>query len=382
MNSKEEIRYGSCAKIKLWYNTLRRHMRLREFNSLDSHQLPPLDYASMVQTAINPNFRGLLISRFEGFKPTYGLNSVCIVATGSDGKMERHIQSKSEFIWLDNRPPKSPVHISQDIGKFLHWYDETNEIAFHQAYDALPHPFEVKSLTNPEAPYSYAYGNRNVVYPDRILNSVVVFGNPNLLREAKRKVYEEITADSAVGKHIREEIKEQLRISRKALESGISRGVYCFNLEQTPPVQYYNEMETQIGEPRVSTTGFKFPAMRLVQRTLDLITIDAIRTKKISIEEAIDFPTNTIARIQTLRDYGILPINTYDIEHAYAWFLQQYHAVQEAYKDKIHQNNERHANDVNSRFSTVAVPFDRQPFEHYRNTILTFSQFSVRNSSS
>ncbi len=135
----------------------------------------------------------------------------------------------------------------------------------------------------------------------------------------------------------------------KGLETGTYRHKNIFTTDDFPQ-QYYDEA------PDNYSMGFKTAGLRPVQRMADLLTIRAIRTGKLSIEDASTFPTGTVARVESLTDRGLTP-DTTGIIPAYQWFLKEYHIAQDRYK--------------NVR-SEVKIPFKSDEFAQHRDAIVGF----------
>src|SRR5579872_5848471 len=299
--------------------------------------LSPREYAGSVQVE-NMNNRRDLTVLFAQFVQQNQLdsNNICIIVTGSDGKSERHAKSNTEVSFLVS----TPEYLSLDT-QFAKWFESHSPDSkpVDKVFDINPNTNlpEVRLVedSNPDASsdsniLSYAYGDRDSIYPERMLNAISVYGNEAILRDAKLKTIGEIVAPRH-GKRIRKELKSQLREYRKVLESR-NQGIFHRNLAYTldPPRQYYNE------DPIAYTVGFKIPALRSVQRALDVLTVQAVMDGSLRTEDVVDTPTDTTSRIEALRKKGIIPlfsskIPNLDIIDSYEWFLQQYHIAQRAY---------------------------------------------------
>lgn len=275
---------------------------------------------------------------------------ICFAVTGSDGKLERHLQSKTELIiFYENNISPEPTH------RFAEWYEETHGKPVGKSYVVdknigLPEAKKIKSDT----PLSYFWGQEKNVYPDRTLNATLVMGNQELLTTAKEQVLEEITADTEVGQKIRKKMKAQLKDYRHNLEKGIFHNNQTFTLATDPPLQFYDERQQSY------TVGFKASGLRSVQRELDLATIHAIRSGEVSIKEAVKFPTNTINRIDEFKKRKIIP-KELPIEDSYSWFLRRYHMAQEKYRQQQ---------------SAVASPFPKDEFLQHKRIVLEFLDLS------
>ncbi len=327
--------------------------------------LTPSEYGGCVQAA-NINTRAEMVANLSEYFTESRIDpaNVCFIVTGSDGKSERHAKSITEVGILTNDPTLS--FIAED---FTMWYSGDHMVKkdITRTFDVNPHTGipdvrHVSTVTgNPSTRsdtdvLSYAFGDRKRVYPDRIINAQHIFGNEEILRDAKRQVYVEATTPPT-GKRIRQDMKVQLRDYKRSLADGGAQGVYhrqrAFSLE--PAMQYYSEDKSYY------TLGFKIPALRTIQRSLDLYTVESIMSGKLTIDDAVTFPTDTVGRIDALQRRGHIPIYSVNsnghIGEAYDWFLQQYHAAQNA--------NHRSG-------KAVAMPFSQEEFVTHQRTILSF----------
>jgi len=311
-----------------------------EFQGL--FDLSPEEYYGCVYT-INENRRLALKEDFAS-APINPLTDVLIV-NGSDGKSERHTQSKTEITLLTSQPTEAGAQPLAD------WYRKSKWSDMSAFFDVSPTGMpEVKVVGDPDAPLAYAYDDSKLVYPDRVLNSRLIVGNEDVLRDAKKQVLTEISSDGLTGKRMRKEIEGQLQIAMRGLETGEYRHKRIFTTD--PPQQYYDE------DPQNYSVGFKISGLRPVQRMTDLLTIRAIRAGKLSIDDASTFSTSTVDRIEALSERGLAP-DVQSVIPAYQWFLQQYHVAQDRYK---------------STRGEVSVPFRADQFNQHRGAVIGFRE--------
>lgn len=279
--------------------------------------LSPSEYSGLIE-AINHNHIEEVRQDVEGFLNTD--DRVCIIVVGSDGKLERHAQSPTEIVML-----KSLQETSGLGAEFSRWYRKARTKLFSRKYLGDPRTgFSEVKIVDGDVPLSYAFDNPHTIYPDRVLNTQLVAGNEAILHRAKEQVLKEMTGDDPLGRRVRDEIRDQLRQYRRSLETGEYRRGTIFTLD--PPQQFYNE------DPNDYRVGFKISALRTVQRSVDLLVVRAIRSGMLTIDQVAAFPSSTLERIDALREVGIIDMG-YEINEAYSWFLQQYHFVQEKYKN-------------------------------------------------
>ena len=303
----------------------------------------PKEYDRLIK-AKNKNNIARVAKDLENYPMNEG---ICFAVTGSDGKLERHLQSKTELI-IFLQKISSPYESAKEFSK---WYEEAHGAPIGTFYVVdkkigLP---ETKIISN-DTPLSYFWGEEATIYPDRTLNATFVSGNQKLLNSAKQQVLEEATADNKVGQIIRKKMKGQLKNYRINLEKGVFHNSQTFTVNVDPPLQYYNE------NPESYTVGFKTSALRATQRETDLLTIHAIRSGALSIKEASLFPTNTVERINELKENQIIP-KELPIDISYRWFLQKYHLAQEKYRTSL---------------SPVAAPFSKGEFMQHKQVVLKY----------
>jgi len=245
-------------------------------------------------------------------------NNACIMMVGSDGKHERHAQSQSEFVLVISSPDNGKI--KESVMKTI----LDNIDGLHP--DLRPNgTIEVKVIHSP-MPCSYAYNQISRIYPDRYLNSRRIVGNTETHNQIREKVLHEMSDSSDLGRRIRDKMKDQLRDYQKAIDTGIFRGVP--NFDPLLGTQYYKE------SPPIQL-GFKSAFIRSVQRKFDIATAQNIRSGKISLSDAVlHLPAATIDKFDYFTFNGCIQQKTATkASEAYAWFLQQYHHIQEHYKN-------------------------------------------------
>ncbi len=314
-----------------------REKKLNPFTDLN-----PIEYRGLL-IAVNLNYQEELR---ESLPPFLGekLSGICLILPGSDGKKERHCQSKTEIIVLG-----SVEYLLQKTRDILGSSTNQHSLSEGNIYAGLP---EIKLLSDGSNNYlSYTYGNPKSVYPDRILHSAFLLGDEELYRRAKLEVLEELKKPE-IGK----EMKHQLKSYRKAIETGFYRDQRIFDTEKG--VQYYEEND----DPKLLRLGFKQAFLRTVQRKLDLLTRRGLLSDQDLANEIknryLSGLSNTLVRIKFLSALGLIPQEmVMPLIEAYYWFLQRYHEAQEQYKNTREQ---------------VELPFDRKLFDKHRETVLDF----------
>jgi len=319
----------------LWDNLDISEDLVHSFNNLN-----PTEYYGLVTDAVNPNNLEAISRQLELIDLPDG---VLVSVAGSDGKLEQHAQSKTELIVIQEESSLNGDVILQDFFGSEHYLE---------LFDTGPcGVIDTKSLDQ-NVPLSYAFGDANTAYPDRTLNMFPLHplteSGLDLYLRTRERTLEEMSRD----KSIKGKLKDQLRSYKRSMKTGEFRHIPIFDYSRH--VQYYSEMW-----PAYST-GFKTAFLRAVQRKLDLLTINLGSTKDWN-EVAREMPTTTLGRLEYLAEANVITRNSAVLTaEAYAWFLQQYHYIQEVYK--INQE-------------PTELPFDPVLFERYSQSIEHFSNF-------
>lgn len=313
------------------------------------------EYGEMVYHE-NTDAINTLRVKLEGFKLP---KDTCLILAGSDGKKERHIQSKMDLVFVRE------TNDGRDVGQELvDWYEK------HYGKGSFLHDFDARVEGKPEVKYlnpdetnegdeeqpliSHAHIGQFVrattsIFPDRALNTIYVSGNHEIYTKAIIKVLDELKLPL-----VRRVLMKQLKEYKKAIVSGEYRGQKLFEVDEASPIgfEYYNE------DPKSYSTGLKTPFLRAVQRKLDLLTSDLLLSKDndFIFRFAANLPSNTIERMKYLQENGGFVIPD-DVVDAYLWFLRTYHQAQEEYKIVKEK---------------VTVKFDTQEFIQHKKAILRF----------
>jgi len=262
-------------------------------------------------------------------------NCFCFALPGSDGKRERHPQSKTELILLlERKDPLLMERAKREVGEIK-----------REGLGSL----EVKIVGKEGGPLSFYDNQPQHVYPDRVLNSCFLMGDYDLYVEARRQVLEEMKE-----RKVKKKMKDQLRQHKKAIETGFYRGRVVFSEKEGR--QYYFESP----DPKELRFGFKISFLRAVQRKLDLLTSNLAENENDLGLLAESLPSNTVERISFFAKRGLIPEDFASrLQKAYLWFLENYHCAQEAFLRS-------------GRRQVVAVPFDKDRFLIEKETVMAF----------
>jgi hypothetical protein len=282
-----------------------------------------------------------LIRLFNPLQKKFGHNDWSLIIVGSDGKQERHPQSKTEIVFLYRNGSNKTKKLMNEMNNLINLSIEP--IEFNEA----------KPVGDQNVLLSFYKNQSNDCYPDRIINANFLLGENNLFIEAKKQTLLEMAGNNEQGKKIREKISSQLKDYIKTLKSGQYRSQVVFDENQ----QYYFETDNW----KNVKTGFKMGPLRTIQRKVDLLLINIIRENKLTINAvATTYPSNTCERIEFLAEKGLIEEQIgKEISQAYLWFLKEYHKIQELFKNS-------------NRLSPISCPFNPQDFQHYKQIILNF----------
>lgn len=308
----------------------------------DCFDLPLIEYYSLVKV-ICQNWREELSNSIDKILPFSLNNDVAIVVVGSDGKEERHPQSKTELVILYN----------SDLSIIPHCLSTYCELGTLPVLCC-----EIKAVGDTAEVLSFYRNSSSNIFPDRVLNSIVIWGNQNLHLKARRQVITEMVSDDQIGKKIREEMRNQLSNYKQALLKGRYRGLPIFDSGK----QYYFESE----DPKKLQLGFKMGPLRCVQRRLDLLTIEAWKKGMIKENDLSNLPTNTYDKIDYFSSLQVIDVPfALQLKNAYLWFLREYHRAQEIFKNS-------------DRISVINSPYNQEVFEQYKDIIYRFSLLGQR----
>jgi hypothetical protein len=278
-----------------------------------NHEIPysiykeasPLEYWGMLEE-VNRIYLSEMQIALQPLMPALVFNRASAIVIGSDGKGEKHAQSRAELIFLQ---PETGTLQPQHITHIIKGYRKKFEGGYH-GYPSV-------QFVESENPLSYMYGDSNLVYPDTIVNSKFVIGSKTTALQARTQVLYEMIQIPRIRKKLTNQIKEYSVVT----QTGISRNKTCFYFENDRVVALYDE------RPNPKQLGVK-PVIRLVQRALDLLTQQQLASAQLTPEYAAQsLPTATVKRLEYFKQDK-------EIATAYLWFLQWFHETQEGYKNK------------------------------------------------
>ncbi len=312
-------------------------MEKKDFDVYNSLSLT--EYFGLVRVCCQ-NWRQELKDLIDNLPATLE-NKVAFVVVGSDGKEERHSQSKTELVFLYD--PLLLYKIDGHPSQFIRFREGSvicNEIR----------PVEADGET-----LSFFNNSSQSIFPDRILNSIVVWGSPDIHLRARMQVIREMVGQDERGGRIREALRKQISSYRQTLKNGFYRGLPVFK----DGIQYYYECE----DPKSLQLGFKMGPLRAVQRRLDILTVQTWQGSiaNLTEENIYNLPTNTCDRIDFFLSLKLLDEGfASQLKEAYLWFLREYHRAQELYKNS-------------DRRQVIRLPYKKEDFDNYGEIVYQFS---------
>jgi hypothetical protein len=298
----------------------------------EPYGLSPFEYKTYVEE-INGRYLSQTRQNLLPLDSFLQENNICAIVVGSDGKGERHAQSKTEIVYIQGQSLGGEISSK----KISDLYEELTGRKYSDVFETDVGYLPEKTNLGIDI-LSFVSGDNRRIFPDRVLNSKLVGGASEVHQKARISVLGEIGRPDNLAGLIRRELKRQKKEANKTCQTGVSRKKLCFNQSG----QFYDESENP------GSFGFKHGFIRFIQRDLDLRTQSLIIDRVWSPEKAAELPTSTVGRISFF-DYNK------DTAEAYLWFLEQYHEVQERYKNR-------------KRLSVV--PFDDYNFRQCSEIIL------------
>ena len=271
----------------------------------------------------NDEVRFTIAREFRPFRVLASRLSLC--AVGSDGRLEKGDKSPLELVLYHREIERAAVRELSELA---------DSLLDHSAYPITDGMLEAKSVGRDEM--TYAFGDHRKAYPSRVMDSYPIFGNSDVLEEAKLRMLDEW--NSPAGKKIIKTIKERRKSARRIMLSGRQRwkgeDVYHFSLERGKAF-YGNEEGLQI-------RSVKPGPLRFVQSAIEvgMVILGRELTRDGKHAMAADIlrrmPTPTIDKLTFLDDIGVLSLSSSDVEKicdCYLSFLKIYHASEAAFVD-------------------------------------------------
>ncbi len=246
-----------------------------------------------------------------------GRRKIAIVATGSDGRKEKGSGSLVEPVIIhDSAPDKALRYVEESLRCVRLW---------EQTPLSLAAGVECKDLGNAKTVFSFAYGRKGLVFPQRLLDTQLLYGSVELLRKAKARMASEWLGQR--WKTIRDPLADIKRHYRKSALSGQQhwKGHCVVNYDFACAQTYYFDDPASGAMVR----GFKNGPLRYVQVGLVLglarwVSCHPAHAEKIASE----WPSSTFERLEFMADAKMnKPPRTVldELAEHYLYFLKRYH---------------------------------------------------------
>jgi|GEM_PF-5212981 len=242
---------------------------------------------------------------------------LCAVVVGSDGKQERHAQSRTEMVFISQ---EHYPHIQQVLRELLAPYQGSHHLEFD--YHGLPGYWWMGQ----ESPFAYQYQLPDKIYPGFILNSIPIFGFNDTFYAMRKRVFQELCGPIPIARKINHAMRKQLKEHRRTIKTGKSGTKTYFNQEDG----------TIFYDDRNHVLGLKGSFIRGIQRAVGLHVVKLVNDDPSIITDLVkSFPSRTIDRIAFLHSVGAIPESMRDTTiEAYNWSLQMHHVIQEMFKNE------------------------------------------------
>ncbi len=305
----------------------------RSFGSLD-RRVETATYGAEIRE------RGVKFNSDTGVRIKAALGSykpveegVIIACVGSDGRTEKGFESKLEITMYHNGVAP---HIIEEIRRIVMCLKDDD---FKQLIN--DQNIEIKDITRDTM--NYGYGNTHLVSPGRVMDSFVLYGNPQLLRIAKERLVEE-WIDLERGRRFVDYLCSRRKAARHIMIRGTEmvRGALVTHLDFDHGIAYYynhvhGDSENAVGQTR----SFKFGPLRFIQISVEKAVALAARSfvARGELDKAVGLvmgiPNSTAEKLQYLageRVLNLAPADLADLIDCYLRFLQLYHISEFKFK--------------------------------------------------
>lgn len=276
----------------------------------------------------------MIAKALGGFKA--GSERFCVATPGSDGRLEKGTASQLDAViyhdGLDKKSLRSLAFILSDVLNEERCPILSGEVV------------EDKNIREG----SMIYFNRNprMVFPSRVLDSFLLYGDESVLAMAKRKMLDEL--EGREGKRALTEIGNRKQKARRLMQSGQQswRGEMLTHFDLDTGIAYYKTVEA--GGSQAHLRGFKHGPLRYVQIAMEQAVVSMARVlmgqgKKDDANSVIaEVPTPTVAKIEFISRHGKSKLGAAevaDLTDCYLAFLQLHHQSEELSKEGITELN-------------------------------------------
>lgn len=272
-----------------------------DIGKLDLDRLPPGErtfidlVASSMFLAYGAGFRAewaTLAHLGHHFMHLNEFANIALMRVGSGGRFEGAALGEAEFVLLtkDSMGDGWVPPVDGEFGTRIYpaaYYQTLCDTTGSDIVGVGVTPYmevrlEHKRLDG-EEPLSY-YSGVDVPFPGRIIEGEYVAGNVALVTEARRRVFTEMATEPKILAGI----KKDLKTYRKVCETGLSRKLPQFSLEDD--VLFFDPPKRQF--------GMKYGLLRYVQTALLVEFIELFQRKQLPVDEYLDLPQSVEERIR------------------------------------------------------------------------------------
>ncbi len=250
---------------------------------------------------------------------------ICISAVGSDGRLEKGLDSKLEVQIIHKELNPAVV---MEIDMMLREIEVGGQPLLSESES------EIKLIGTDSI--AYAFSNRCIPSPARLMDSLVLFGNPAIQVEAKAALVQEL--DGKEGKRLLKKLRERKKTFKGVMERGSQnwKGMPITHYDLERGTSYFNDCSDGNGDC-VQVRGFKHGPLRYVQGVIEQNMATFVRSMLARGDASgatmvlAEMPTPTVEKLEYLKDIGVATISPEGISEAadcYLRFLQLYHMAE------------------------------------------------------
>ncbi|MEK9165877.1 MAG: hypothetical protein AAB525_03425 [Patescibacteria group bacterium] len=257
-----------------------------------------------------------------------------IITIGSDGRLEKAFKGYR----LDSqRGGQAIVRFSSielvilikdqcvEIGQIKEVIQSLLKNKYYRKY--FTPEYEIKDILDYNSLLQYQ--KTGDLYPSRVINSNLLAGNADFLRQAKKQIEQYMIS--------KEDSEQCLDILRDRLQNDYLQVIFTglnqyykppvpnFNLEKG--IAYYGQIQGR--KERGKSNAFKFGPLRFLQLALEISALHQVHKGRQNI--LIDMPANTDEQIHYLHDNGLLNLSATEVQKLssiYKYFILLQHKSQ------------------------------------------------------
>lgn len=145
-------------------------------------QLTPFKYMDCLSD-LNGKYLSEIRATLEPISNFLNDYHACAVVVGSDGKKEKGVKSGTEIVYIQDEQSNKKLFSQSLVDEF----EKTSQLKYSDIFfvdkNSLP-----RVLKNNEDILSFVDKNSKIIYPDRILNSILICGQQLIHNKARQNV--------------------------------------------------------------------------------------------------------------------------------------------------------------------------------------------------